>query len=150
MFPLALSIGGLAGIWTFVSGIASFLTWPAFVGWALFFAGGGDSKAIGKSLAPGLLGIVLGFLVLKAMPLFNGGSLFLAVGVAVIAFIMVMVMSTRVFAFAPAAFAGCAVYFGANGDIVAATIPFVLGILLGYVSAVLPNLAKNTQEKKAA
>ncbi len=149
MFPLALSIGVLAGIWTFVSVIAHLLTWPAFVGWALFFAGGGDSKSIGKCLAPGLLGIVLGFLVVKTMPFFSG-AWFLPVAVAVIAFIMVMVMSSQIFAFAPAAFAGCAVYFGSNGDIVAATIPFVLGILLGYVSAVLPNLTKNVHEKKAA
>lgn len=149
MFPLALSIGVLAGLWTFVSGAAHLLTWPAFVGWALFFAGGGDSKSIGKCLAPGLLGIVLGFLVVKAMPLFSG-AWFLPVAITIIAFIMVMVMSSRLFAFAPAAFAGCAVYFGANGDIVQAVIPFVLGILLGYVSAVLPNLSKNIQEKKAA
>ncbi|ADG81485.1 DUF1097 domain-containing protein [Thermincola potens] len=137
MLPLALSIGILAGIWTFASGSFQILTWPAFVGWALFFAAGGDNESVKKVLGPGLLGMVLGLAVVKGAALIPG-AWFVAVGVTVIAIIMVMVMPVKLFSFTPAAFAGCAVYFGANGDIVAAVIPFVFGTVLGWVSAVLP------------
>jgi len=141
MVPLALSIGILAGIWTFVSGNVQILTWPAFVGWALFFAAGGDNDSVKKALAPGLLGMVLGLAVVKGAAIIPG-AWFIAVGVTIIAIIMVLVMPVKLFSFTPAAFAGCAVYFGANGDIVAAGVPFIFGILLGWVSAVLPKLVK--------
>lgn len=139
MLPLALSIGILAGIWTFASGSLQLLTWPAFVGWALFYAAGGDGESVKKSLVPGILGMVLGLVVVKAAA-FVPGAWFVPVGVTIIAMIMVLVMPIKIFSFAPAAFAGCAVYFGTNGDIVAAVIPFTLGIILGWLSAVLPKL----------
>lgn len=139
MFPLAFSIAILAGIWTFLSGSVHILTWPAFVGWALYFAAGGDQTSVKKALGAGLLGMILGFAVVKAAAYFSG-NWFVPAAVTIIAFIMVIVMRVQLFSFTPAAFAGCAVLFGANGNIVAAIIPFIIGTILGWVSAFLAEM----------
>ena len=146
--PLALSIGILAGIWTFFSGVLGLLTWPCFVGWALFFAAGGDKNAIWKAGCPIICGAVLGFLSVAAAP-YLGSTLGLAIAVTIIAIIMVMLSPISVFGFVPAQFAACAVFFGAGAKFMPAILPLIIGVLLGYVSAVLPELIKGQKSKDA-
>ncbi|MBS4007358.1 MAG: DUF1097 domain-containing protein [Clostridium sp.] len=135
---LAIVIGVLAGIWTFVSGTFNILTWPAFVGWALFFFTGGNAEAIKKSVPPALSGIILGYLCVVLWGQIGGGLVMLAVLVAVIAFIMTYMINVPAFATAPAAFAACASYFG-GGDPIAVGIPLFIGIGLGYLSVIVPD-----------
>lgn len=149
MFPVALSISVaiLAGIWTWAAGQFGLLAWPGFVSWAIFFAAGGDVKAIMKALVPAATGMIMGLIVIQIMPSFPG-AWYLPVAVTIAAFILVMISRYSIFAFVPAAFAGCATYFGALGTktslpiIAAAFIPFAICIFLGYISAILPGLIK--------
>lgn len=134
---LSFSIGILAGIWTYVSAAFGILTWPAFVGWAIFFFVGGNKEAIMKGLPPIISGVVWGYLCVLVFGALAGNTLTLAVLVAIIAFIMTFMMNISMFAAAPAAFASCAAFFGA-GDPLKALVPLVIGLLLGYVSVVLP------------
>lgn len=134
---LSLSIGILAGIWTYASATFGLLTWPAFVGWAIFFFAGGDKAAIMKGLPPIISGVVCGYVCVLVFGAMAGGTVTLAVLVAIIAFIMTFMMNMSLFALAPAAFASCASFFGA-GDPVKALAPLVIGLLLGYVSVLLP------------
>jgi hypothetical protein len=138
---LAIVIGVLAGIWTFVSGTFNILTWPAFIGWALFFLTGANVEAIKKSVPPVLSGLLLGYLSVVAWGQIGGGLPMLALLVGVIAFIMIYMINIPAFATAPAAFAATAAFF-AGGDPLAVGIPLLIGLALGYGSVMVPDFFK--------
>lgn len=137
--PLSLSIGILAAIWTFASAKFGILTWPGFVGWAIFFFAGGNKEALSKNIPPMLSGVILGFVCVKIFTAMAGGPITLAVLVGIIAFIMTFMMNIPLFATAPTAFASCATFFGA-GDPIKAAIPLFIGLILGYISVVVPDM----------
>lgn len=143
---LALSIGILAGIWTYASGLLALLTWPAFIGWACFFATGGDVKSIPKAGAPVISGVILGWIGVKIAPVF-GATLGVPIAITIIAIVMVLMIKIKGFEFAPGQFAGAATFFGAGADFVSALTPLIIGVLLGYLSAVLPKLVVKPQSK---
>lgn len=144
--PISLSIGVLAGLWTYISIVFGILTWPAFIGWALFFLGGGNKESITKNIPPMLSGVIFGYLCVLVNNTFSGGTVLLAVLVAVIAFIMTFMMNIPAFATAPAAFAACATFFGV-GDPLKAAIPLLIGLFLGYISVILPEGFKTKSNK---
>lgn len=129
------SIGILAGIWTWASGALGIPTWPAFVAWALFFASGGDVDSIWKVIVQGITGVILGYLGVLAAPFF-GAALGIPIVVVIVAFLLCFVSVLKPWVFIPAGFGGCACFFGV-GAISGAAIPFVCGALLGYLSAIL-------------
>lgn len=133
LFPISLSIGILAGIWTYVSAVTGILTWPTFVGWAIFFFLGANKGALIKAIPPVLVGLILGYLTVLANTALNGNTLVLAVLVAILAFLMTFMMNISWLAAAPAAFAATATYFGV-GDPVKAGIPLIIGLILGFIS----------------
>jgi len=133
LLPISLSIGILAGIWTFVSATYGILTWPTFVGWAIFFFLGANKDALVKAFPPVLVGLILGYLTVVANTSLNGNTLILAILVAILAFLLTFMMNISWLAAAPAAFAATATYFGV-GDPIKAAIPLIIGLLLGYIS----------------
>lgn len=139
LFPLSLSIGILAGIWTYLSVLLGLLTWPAFIGWAIFFFAGGNKEALTKAFPPLLVGLILGYLTVLANTALSGDTLILSILVVILAFIMTFMMNVPILATAPAAFAAAATYFGV-GDPLKAGIPLIIGLLLGYISVWLPGL----------
>jgi len=150
LIPLSLSIGILAAIWTYVSSTFGLLTWPAFVGWALFFLAGANKEALSKNVPPMLSGVILGHICVLVYNAISGSVIILALFVGVIAFVMTFMMNIPAFATAPAAFASCATYFGA-GDPIKAAVPLLIGLFLGIVSVMLPELFKTgTDESKSA
>ena len=140
LLPISLSIGILAGIWTYVSITYGLLPWPAFVGWAIFFFAGANKEALVKTIPPILVGLALGYLTILANTALNGDTLILALLVVVLAFILTFMMNISWLATAPAGFAMVAVLFGAAGDPVKAGVPLIIGLLLGYVSVWIPGL----------
>ncbi|MCR4441505.1 MAG: DUF1097 domain-containing protein [Peptococcaceae bacterium] len=149
LFPISLSIGILAGLWTYLSIAFGLLTWPAFVGWAIYFYLGGTKEALGKAIPPMIVGLGLGYLTSLAYAGLNGDALILSGLVVILAFLMTYMMNIPLLAAAPAAFQGCAVFFGV-GDPIKAGIPFIIGLLLGYVSAVIPDVLMSASKKKEA
>jgi hypothetical protein len=150
-WALGLSIGVLAGIWLWVAPMLGLVTWPCFVGWALFFAAGGDHKAIIKAGAPSITGILLAWLAVVLMaPLSFLGNFTLPIIIIPIAVIMTaLAYIPSLFAFVPAQFAAAASYFGVLGAaasplftsstaILGVMIPLICGVLLGWLSAMLP------------
>jgi len=146
LMPLSLSIGILAAIWTFVSAEFGILTWPAFVGWAMFFFAGANKESLTKNIPPMFSGVILGFISIKVLTAMGGGSATLAVLVGIIAFIMTFMINIPLFATAPAAFAACATYFGV-GDPIKAVIPLFIGLILGYISAEIPGMFAGKSDK---
>lgn len=139
LFPVSLSIGILAGIWTYVSTVSGILTWPTFVGWAIFFFLGGNKEALLKAFPPVLVGLILGYLTVLGNTALNGNTLILAVLVAILAFLMTFMMNISWLSAGPAAFAATATYFGV-GDPLKAGIPLIIGLLLGYISVWIVNV----------
>ncbi|MGB9783970.1 MAG: DUF1097 domain-containing protein [Moorellaceae bacterium] len=146
--PLAISIAVLAGIWTYVSVQFNLLTWPAFVGWALFFAAGGTAESVRKAFFPSVCGIVLAYLAVLASGHLGTAGLGIAVAVTVIAFVMVMLAPISIFSFVPAQFASCAAFFGTGARFWPTIIPLIIGIGLGYISATVPQLLTSREGKK--
>ncbi|MDD4343160.1 MAG: DUF1097 domain-containing protein [Eubacteriales bacterium] len=141
--PISISVGLLAGIWTYLSAVTGVLTWPAFAGWAVFFFTGADIKGIKESIPPALVGFGLGHISVLINQNFWEGILGLSVLVTVIAFIMTYLMNYTLFSLAPAAFLCAAVYFG-TGSLFGGSIPFFIGLIaLGLLSITLSNIIEN-------
>lgn len=148
-WALSFTIAILAGLWTYASATFGLLTWPAFVGWAIFFFAGGNQEAIGKALPAMISGVVWGYLAILAFGALAGNTLVLSVLVAVIAFIMTFQLNFPIVALAPAAFASCATFFGA-GDPIKAGVPLIIGLFLGLVSVMIPNALTSGSKEKSA
>jgi hypothetical protein len=148
LFPLALSVGLLAGIWAFVSPSLGVLTWPAFIGWAFFFVAGGEIKTIPKAALPLASGVLLAWVAVLAGS--QMGSAGIPVAVAIVAAVMVLMGNYALFAVIPAQFVGAAVFFGAGADLLATLISLAAGILIGIVSVTLPALVPGRAKAPAA
>ena len=137
LLPVSLSIGILAGIWTFVSMTYGILTWPTFIGWAIFFFLGANKEALGKAFPPVIVGLVFGYLTVMANTALHGNTLVLSILVAILAFLLTFMMNIPLLAAAPCAFAATATFF-AVGDPIKAAIPLIVGLCLGYISVWIP------------
>lgn len=141
LHALALSIAGLVALWVYLSvGNPDFKLnpWIGFVAWAAFFAAGGATDGVKKSVGAGLAGILLTAVALYAVQVFGGGLAAMVAVVAVLAFILVAMADIALFAYTPAAFLGAASFFGSGGK-VDASIAFILmtwvvGVAFGFLS----------------
>ena len=91
LVALALSIGVLIAGWTYVAlGPGALPVWAGIVAWGCFFAAGGKTDGLMKTLASNLSGVFWAFLALTAWNQFGGGLPVLSalVGVAAIAMVL--------------------------------------------------------------
>ena len=132
MFALALSIGGLGGVatWLALSPLAGMVTiWAIFIAWGSYFHNGADNAALKNTIVCGIFGSVLAgvaFALITKVGLGEGTSLAVnaAVWVGVTVFLLVMGASIPMFSVIPSAvygFAATAAYaIHANADLSAA------------------------------
>jgi hypothetical protein len=142
LVALALSIGVLIAGWTYIAlGPGALPVWAGIVAWGCFFAAGGKTEGLMKTIASNLSGVLWAFLALTAWNSFGGGVPMLSLLVGVAAFGMVMQAKIRTLAFNPGAFLGAAttvsVVVGANGTYMKTIIALVVGAVLGYLSEML-------------
>jgi len=150
--PLAISVGILAAIWTWVSLVLKLPTWAAFIGWAFFFVAGADTAALWKAGLPAIVGVLFGHLALYGLNLGGAaGSIGISVLVGLAALILVLLGNWAPMALTPCAF-GCfaaffAFAFGFSGgkffafnNILFTLVGLLIGIILGWVSVKLPGL----------
>jgi hypothetical protein len=153
LVALALSIGILIAGWTYVAlGPGALPVWAGIVAWGCFFAAGGKTEGLLKTLASTLSGVLWAFLALTAWNQFGGGLPVLSVLVGLAAFFMVLQAKIPTLSFIPGAFLGAAtavsVVVGANGTYPKTIIALVAGAVLGYLSEMLA--AALTGTKRAA
>jgi hypothetical protein len=139
LLALALSIGILIAGWTYLAlGVAALPVWAGIVAWGCFFAAGGKTAGLTKTIAANLSGVLWAFLALYLWNRFGGGVPLLSLLVGIAAFIMVLQAKIPALSFIPGAFLGAAtavsVVVGANGTWTSTIIALVAGALLGYVS----------------
>jgi hypothetical protein len=142
LVALALSIGILIAGWTYLAlGVAALPVWAGIVAWGCFFAAGGKTAGLTKTIAANLSGVLWAFLALYLWNRLGGGVPMLSALVGVAAFIMVIQAKIPALAFIPGAFLGAAtavsVVVGANGTWSSTVIALVAGAIFGYVSEML-------------
>jgi hypothetical protein len=130
LVALGISIGVLAGLYTFVAfsitsiggWTAPFSVWIGFAAWAMFYAKGGGTTGLTVSGASTLSGAVWGWLIALAWLAVTGPTTgehasyaLLGVAVAIGAFAMCVQAAVPVLGFIPGAFVGAASYFGLQG-----------------------------------
>jgi hypothetical protein len=142
LVALALSIGILIAGWTYLAlGVAALPVWAGIVAWGCFFAAGGKTAGLTKTIAANLSGVLWAFLALYLWNRFGGGVPMLSLLVGIAAFIMVIQAKIPALSFIPGAFLGAAtavsVVVGANGTWTNTIIALVAGAIFGYVSEML-------------
>lgn len=146
LVALAISIGILIAAWTYVAlGVAALPVWAGIIAWGCFFAAGGKTTGLTKTIASNLSGVVWAFLALEASRRFGGGLPVLSILVGVAALFMVLQSKIAALSFIPGAFLGAAtavsVVVGAGTSFphpwVKTIIALVAGAVLGYVSEML-------------
>jgi len=146
LVALAVSIGILIAAWTYIAlGTAAALpVWAGIIAWGCFFAAGGKTTGLTKTVASNLSGVFWAFVALYLSASLPGiGALSLLVGVA--ALFMVLQSKISVLSFIPGAFLGAAtavsVVVGAEGKFphpwARTVIALVLGAVFGYLSEML-------------
>jgi Protein of unknown function (DUF1097) len=142
LVALGISIGILIAIWTYIAlGVAALPVWAGIIAWGCFFAAGGKTAGLTKTIAANLSGVLWAFLALTAWNNFGGGVPVLAVLVGIAAFFMVLQAKIPALSFIPGAFLGAAtavgVVVGANGTWIKTIIALVAGAVLAYLSELL-------------
>jgi len=134
LLGIGISVGVLAGVWTWTSVELALVTWVAFVAWACFFAAGGGTTGLAKGLAANLAGIFWGWAISQGLEGLSNSTVALAVMVTVAGFVLCVQAALPVLSFIPGGFAGTAVFFGTGFDLAGVLVAVVAGALLGIVS----------------
>ena len=142
LLALALSIGVLIAGWTYVAlGPAALPVWAGIVAWGTFFAAGGKTTGLTKTIASNLSGVFWAFVALKLSATLGGTLPVLSALVGVVAFAMVLQSKVAVLSFIPGAFLGAAtavsVVVGASGTYTKTIIALVAGAVLGFLSELI-------------
>ena len=142
LLALALSIGVLIAGWTYVAlGPAALPVWAGIVAWGTFFAAGGKTTGLTKTIASNLSGVFWAFVALKLSSTLGGTLPVLSALVGVVAFAMVRQSKVAVLSFIPGAFLGAAtavsVVVGASGTYTKTIIALVAGAVLGFLSELI-------------
>src|SRR3954466_15777918 len=146
LVALAISIGILITGWTYVAlGVADLPVWAGIVAWGGFFAAGGKTTGLTKTIAANLSGVLWAFLALTAWKSFGGGVPVLSVLVGVAALFMVLQAKIPALSFIPGAFLGAATAVSVAGGAgarfphpwIKTAVARVLGAVFGSVSEIL-------------
>jgi Protein of unknown function (DUF1097) len=168
LLALSVSVAVLGGIWAFIAlgplgGFA--LVWVGFIGAGCFFAAGGDTKALGKTIVGMIYGAIVAWvalLIIAKVPVPGLGTVWPAIVVGVTVFFLVIVASADLLSCVPANVYGYAALVGYtlsagkldaltaadNSNplfliVVSAILGAVLGYLMGQLAGVLkPRLAR--------
>ena len=155
LVALALSIGILIAGWTYVAlGPGALPVWAGIVAWGCFFAAGGKTEGLMKTVASNLSGVFWAFLALTAWNSLGGGVPGLSMLVGVAAICMVLQAKIPALGFIPGAFLGAAtavsVVVGASGTWPKTIIALVVGAVLGYASELLAGALTRAPKSAAA
>ncbi len=142
LVALALSIGILIAGWTYLAlGVAALPVWAGIIAWGSFFAAGGKTEGLMKTIASNLSGVLWAFVALYVWNTAGGGVPLLSLLVGLAAFMMVIQAKIPALGFIPGAFLGAAtavsVVVGASGSWTSTIIALVAGAVLGYLSEML-------------
>jgi len=153
LLALGLSIGVLIAIWTYLSvNVLGLMVWVGIVAWGCFFAAGGKTDGLIKTIAANLSGLVWAFIASFLAARLGGGTAVLSLLVGVVAFMMVMQSKVAQLSFIPGAFIGAAATVGSGAGTDASALlkvaaALIAGAIFGYISEMV---AASLAAKRAA
>lgn len=156
LMALGVSIGVLIAVWTYLAvSVVSLPVWVGIITWGAFFAAGGKTDGLVKTIAASLSGLVWAFIAITVSAKLGGGVPVLAVLVGVIAFAMVIESRVSVLSFIPGAFLGAALTVGAGATTDVSSLgkialALVAGAVFGYVSEVFAGALTSKKAPAAA
>jgi len=171
LLALSVSVAVLGGIWAFIAlgplgGFA--LVWVGFIAAGCFFAAGGDTKALSKTIIGMIYGAIVAWvalMIISRVPVPALGTVWPAIVVGVTVFCLVIVASTDLLSCVPANVYGYAALVGytlSAGKLDALTaasnsnplflivVSAILGAVLGYLMGQLAGVLKTRPTDTAA
>jgi hypothetical protein len=171
LLALSVSVAVLGGIWAFIAlgplgGFA--LVWAGFIAAGCFFAAGGDTKALSKTIVGTIYGAIIAWialLIIANVPIPALGTVWPAIVVGVTVFFLVIVASTDLLSCVPAnvygyaALVGCTLSAGKLDALTAAdnsnplfliVVSAILGAVLGYLMGQLSGVLKSSMARRSA
>ena len=163
LLALSVSVAVLGGIWAFIAlgPLASLaLVWVEFIGAGCFFAAGGDTKALTKTIVGMIYGAIVAWialLIIAKVPVPSLGTVWPAIVVGVTVFFLVIVASADLLSCVPANVYGYAALVGytlsagklneltavANSNpLLLIAVSAILGGVLGYLTGQLAGVMK--------
>jgi Protein of unknown function (DUF1097) len=163
LLALAVSVALLGGIWAFLAlgPLAGFaLVWVGFIAAGCFFAAGGDTKALSKTIVGMIYGAIVAWialLIIAQVPVPALGTVWPAIVVGVAVFFLVIVASADLLSCVPANVYGYAALVGytlsagklgaltatdASNPLLLIAISAILGGVLGYLMGQLSAVLK--------
>ncbi len=140
---VGLTVGSLAGVWVFVSGLIGVASFCGFLGWATYFAIGKAKDSVIPAIASNLSGVAWGVLSIWLMGFLPAGQWSLII-VVLAAGCMCWQANLPLLAFIPGTFIGNACFYAANPGLDASAIALVA---LGLVCGALCGLASDYAAK---
>ncbi len=137
LIAVGISVGLLAGLWTWTSVTYGLVTFVGFLSWASFYAAGGKVKGLKDSLILNFSGVVWGFLIVWMAGVFGpivGATIGLSIAVVIGAGAMCWQAQIPLLGFIPGAFIGASAYFATSFNFQATVIALICGAILGYIS----------------
>jgi uncharacterized protein DUF1097 len=171
LLPLSVSVAVLGGIWAYLAlgPLAGFaLVWVGFIAAGCFFAAGGDTKALTKTIVGMIYGAVVAWialLIIAQVPVPALGTVWPAIVVGVTVFFLVIVASIDLLSCVPAnvygyaSLVGYTLSAGKLGALTAAdssnplfliVVSAILGAVLGYLMGQLAAALKPRLSLKKA
>jgi Protein of unknown function (DUF1097) len=170
LLALSVSVAVLGGIWAFIalSPLGGFaLVWVGFIAAGCFFAAGGDTKALSKTIVGMIYGAIVAWialLIIAKVPVPALGTVWPAIVVGVTVFFLVIVASIDLLSCVPANVYGYAALVGytlSAGKLDALTaadnsnplflivVSAILGALLGYLMGQLAGVLRSAARTSA-
>ena len=145
LFAVGITVGLLAGVWVYLSGVMGLIGFVGVLGWASYFAAGGGLKGVRSAFCTNMSGVLWGFVTIAVCNFLPGvpGILFTILFAAV----MCWQAKFAILGFIPGTFIGNAAFYASGNDWKGTAVALVCGISLGILSDVL---AKKMSEKKEA
>jgi hypothetical protein len=163
LLALSVSVAVLGGIWAFIAlgPLASLaLVWVGFIGAGCFFAAGGDTKALTKTIVGMIYGAIVAWialLIIAKVPVPSLGTVWPAIVVGVTVFFLVIVASADLLSCVPANVYGYAALVGYtlsagklneltavdnSNPLLLIAVSAILGGVLGYLMGQLAGVIK--------
>jgi hypothetical protein len=163
LLALSVSVAVLGGIWAFIAlgPLASLaLVWVGFIGAGCFFAAGGDTKALTKTIVGMIYGAIVAWialLIIAKVPVPSLGTVWPAIVVGVTVFFLVIVAAADLLSCVPANVYGYAALVGYtlsagklneltavdnSNPLLLIAVSAILGGVLGYLMGQLAGVMK--------
>lgn len=133
---ISIAIGILASSWIFFTDKVGLLSWPGFMGWAMFFFAGANLEAIKKTIPAIILGPILAYITIYVQSLAGNSNLSVIIIGFALGFTLSIAQSFSIFQVAPAIFISCNIYF-VTGSMLNSIGVTIFGLILGLLSLLL-------------